>query len=265
MTRTITRLRDGWKFTRTPNEAPLTPGCDDSGWEEVQVPHDWAIAGPFDKKHDMVTKVPKGQADIEKGTVHITGRSGGLPHMGEGWYRKEIDIETSSKGRVFRLECDGIMSHSKIYCNGEFVGGWPYGYTSFAFDLTPFVKPGERNLIAVHVNNPASSSRWYPGAGIYRVSLEISTLPDGVALTDPDKEELPNVEVRDGQSKKVIFPLGEGTISTVSTYERVGVLFIAGLKLGFKLFSITHQTHTMPGFRQGFGKLLSTLGLPTGG
>lgn len=71
-----------------------------------------------------------------------------------------------------------------------------------------------------------------PGAGIYQVKLDTSTLPEGVALTDPDKEELPNVEVTNDQAKKVIFPLGEGTVSTVSTYERVGVLFIAGLKLG---------------------------------
>jgi len=71
-----------------------------------------------------------------------------------------------------------------------------------------------------------------PGAGIYQVRLETSTLPGGVALTDPDKEELSHVEVKNDQSKKVIFPLGEGTVSTVSNYERVGALFIAGLKLG---------------------------------
>ncbi len=71
-----------------------------------------------------------------------------------------------------------------------------------------------------------------PGAGIYQVSLETSTLPDGVALTDAEKEQLPSVEVKDDQAKKVLFPLGEGTVSTVSAYERVGVLFIAGLKLG---------------------------------
>ena len=81
----------------------------------------------------------------------------------------------------------------------------------------------------------AAGGKWeisVPGAGIYQVRLETSTLPDGVALTDPDKEELPNVEVRDGQTKKVLFPLGEGIVSSVSTYERVGFLFVAGLKLG---------------------------------
>lgn len=71
-----------------------------------------------------------------------------------------------------------------------------------------------------------------PGPGIYQVRLESSTLPEGVALTDPDKEELPDVQVREGQNKKVIFPLGEGIVSTVSTYQRVGALFVAGLKLG---------------------------------
>lgn len=191
MTRTVKRLRDDWKFTRTRHEDALKASCDDSAWETVRVPHDWAIAGPFDRAHDMVTKVRKGQADVEAGIVQITGRSGGLPHMGEGWYRREIDIPASSAGRVFRLECDGIMSHSKITCNGEFVGAWPYGYTSFAFDLTPFIKPGERNLIAVHVNNPGSSSRWYPGAGIYRNVRLIELDPVhidlwGVEITTPE-------------------------------------------------------------------------------
>jgi beta-galactosidase len=191
MTRHITRLRDGWKFTRNPDAAPLGLECDDSNWEAVQVPHDWAIAGPFDREHDMVTRVRKGQADVEAGTIQITGRSGGLPHIGEGWYRKELEIPASSAGRVFRLECDGIMSHSTVTCNGECVGSWPYGYTSFAFDLTPFVQPGERNLIAVHVNNPGSSSRWYPGAGIYRNVRLVELDPVhidlwGVEITTPE-------------------------------------------------------------------------------
>ncbi|MBT3294859.1 MAG: glycoside hydrolase family 2 protein [Verrucomicrobia bacterium] len=191
MTRQITRLRDGWKFTRTPDAVPLGLECDDSGWETVEVPHDWAIAGPFDREHDIVRKVAKGQADIEENVRYITGRSGGLPHIGEGWYRKELDIPASGAGRVFRLECDGIMSHSTVYCNGAPVGSWPYGYTSFAFDLSPFIQPGERNLIAVHVNNLGNSSRWYPGAGIYRNVRLVELDPVhidlwGVEITTPE-------------------------------------------------------------------------------
>ena len=190
MLRTITRLRDGWKFTRTPNSEALTPACDDSSWETVTVPHDWAIAGPFDRKHDMVTRVKKGQADIEEGTIQITGRSGGLPHIGEGWYRKWIDVP-ETQNRRYRLECDGIMSHSRIYCNGEFAGSWPYGYSSFALDITDFIKPGESNLIAVHVNNLPSSSRWYPGAGIYRNVRLVELNPVhvdhwGIEITTPE-------------------------------------------------------------------------------
>jgi len=191
MSRTVTRLRDDWKFTRTEQADALATTCDDSGWETVQVPHDWAIAGPFDREHDMVTRAQKDQADIEEGTIQITGRTGGLPHIGEGWYRKRIDIPASSAGKRFRIECDGIMSRSRIYCNGEFAGTWPYGYSSFAFDLTDFITPGEANLIAVHVNNPGSSSRWYPGAGIYRnvrlVELDPVHIDHwGVEITTPE-------------------------------------------------------------------------------
>lgn len=193
MQRTITRLRDNWKFTRIPQLAALEPNCDDAHWETVKVPHDWAIAGPFAKEHDMVSRVRKGQVDIEAGTIQISGRSGGLPHIGEGWYRRWIDIPPTP-ARRYRLECDGIMSHGKVYCNGAFVGTWPYGYSSFALDITDFLKPGEANLLAVYVNNPPSSSRWYPGAGIYRnvrlVELDPVHIDHwGVEITTPELDE----------------------------------------------------------------------------
>lgn len=191
MTRIVTRLRDDWKFTRDRKTDALGLTCDESDWNTVQVPHDWAIAGPFDIENDIDRKVIKGQADLEETVKITTGRTGGLPHIGEGWYRKSIDIPHSSKGRVFRLECDGIMSHSQVYCNGELAGGWPYGYTSFALDITKLVKPGETNVIAVHVNNLQKSSRWYPGAGIYRNVRLVDLHPThidqwGVCITTPE-------------------------------------------------------------------------------
>jgi beta-galactosidase len=190
MTRIVTRLRDDWKFTRTRQPDALERECDESAWETVQVPHDWAIAGPFDIENDIIRRVKKGQADVEESVQLITGRTGGLPHTGEGWYRKTIEIPAESAGKTFRLECDGIMSRSTVYCNGEHVGGWPYGYTSFAMDITSQIRPGETNVIAVHVNNMQESARWYPGAGIYRNVRLVELAPIhighwGVCITTP--------------------------------------------------------------------------------
>jgi beta-galactosidase len=192
--RKVTALKYDWRFTRQKQSDALEIGCDDSGWETVRVPHDWAIAGPFDKEHDISRKVRPGQADIAEGVTTSTGRTGGLPHIGEGWYRKTITIPESSRGLRFRLECDGIMSHSCVYVNGLKAGSWPYGYSSFAFDVTDLVKPGEQNVIAVHVNNPGNSSRWYPGAGIYRHVRLVELNPIhidhwGVAITTPEVTE----------------------------------------------------------------------------
>ena len=190
MIRNITRLRDDWKFTRVSQTDALSHNCDDSQWETVRVPHDWAIEGPFDREHDIHQQVKKGQADIEESVKYITGRTGALPHIGEGWYRKTIDIPNESSGNVFRLECDGIMSRSTVFCNGKEVGGWPYGYSSFALDLTSQIIPGEANTIAVHVNNKEKSSRWYPGAGIYRNVRLVELAPThighwGIHITNP--------------------------------------------------------------------------------
>jgi len=191
MSRNTTWLKRDWKFTRSATPDASQPACDESGWETVEVPHDWAIAGPFDRENDIDRKVIKGQADVEAGVREITGRTGGLPHMGEGWYRKWVDVPAAAVPRCYRLECDGIMSHAEVYCNGRKVGGWPYGYSSFALDLTGFIRPGEPNLIAVYINNPSSSSRWYPGAGIYR-NVRLVTLDPvhiahwGVELTTPE-------------------------------------------------------------------------------
>src|SRR5210317_2202343 len=95
MSRTVTRLRYDWKFTRTETPDATAKECDDSNWETVQVPHDWAIAGPFDRENDIDRRVRKGQADVEESVQEITGRTGGLPHTGDGWYRKTIEIPAS--------------------------------------------------------------------------------------------------------------------------------------------------------------------------
>lgn len=122
---------------------------DDSAWQAITLPHDWAIAGPF----------------IETGNHGGMGR---LPSWGIGWYRRKLEIPASDSGRRIILEIDGAMSHAVVWCNGQLVGGWPYGYTSWQVDLTPYLHFGGVNQLAIRLDNPPASARWYPGGGIYR-------------------------------------------------------------------------------------------------
>ena len=123
-----------------------TAAVDDAGWTTVRVPHDWAIAGPFE---------PRGTA------------TGKLPWRGEGWYRKTFTSPPPMRARVY-LVFDGVMAIPKVYVNGRRAGGWDYGYMSFRVDATALVKPGGPNVVAVHADTRQHGSRWYPGAGIYR-------------------------------------------------------------------------------------------------
>lgn len=125
---------------------------DDKGWESVNLPHDWAIKGPFYKEANAV----------------VGGGMGRLPIHGVAWYRKNLNIAAADKGKFIYLDIDGAMSYAMVWLNGNLVGGWPYGYNSFRLDLTPYIKPGGDNQLAIRLDNPPNSSRWYPGAGIYR-------------------------------------------------------------------------------------------------
>ena len=151
--RTETMLTDGWQFSR-----------DRQNWQEVCVPHDWAISGPFDKKWDMQTVaiVQNG----EKEATEKTGRSGALPWIGEGHYKRVFAIPQDFDGHA-ELVFDGAMSEPVVTVNGQFAGCWAYGYNTFRIDVTKLVKPGD-NLLEVSLKNVEESSRWYPGAGIYR-------------------------------------------------------------------------------------------------
>lgn len=120
---------------------------DDSTWETVTLPHDWAIKGPF---HTGGGEGPG-------------GGMGRLPSHGIGWYRKKLDLPASDAGKAIFLEVDGAMSHAAVWLNGKLVGGWPYGYSSWQLDLTPHVIPGGSNQLAIRLDNPPDSSRWYPG------------------------------------------------------------------------------------------------------
>ena len=134
---------------------------DDRSWRQLNLPHDWGIEGAFDLKY--------------------FGGTGKLPYWGIGWYRHHFDLALSDAGKRIFINIDGAMSNSMVWLNGHFVGGWPYGYTSYQLELTPYINFGGSNVLAVRLNNPNKSSRWYPGGGIYRNLWLVKTSPIHVA------------------------------------------------------------------------------------
>lgn len=164
----------------------MKPDFDDKQWEAVTVPHDWAIYGPFDRSHDL-QEVAVTQ-NLETAASVKTGRTGGLPYVGVGWYRTTFEAPA---GKLVSLVFDGAMSEARVYVNGQEVCFWPCGYNSFHCDVTPYLnKEGAKNLLAVRLENRPQSSRWYPGAGIYRnvrvVATEAVHVPVwGTQLTTP--------------------------------------------------------------------------------
>ncbi|MCM1501879.1 MAG: DUF4982 domain-containing protein [Bacteroidales bacterium] len=157
-------LEDGWKFHRGDVPEASSALFDDSSWDNVTVPHDWAIYGPFSREHDLqnvaVTQNLETKASLK------TGRTGGLPYTGTGWYRRVFDVRP---GKRAILLFDGAMSEAHVYVNGKEVCFWPYGYNAFHCDVTDALNPdGKDNILAVRLENKPFSSRWYPGAGLYR-------------------------------------------------------------------------------------------------
>lgn len=164
--RTEQTFKKGWKFTREDQKVFSESSFDDAKWKSVMVPHDWAIYGPFsvdnDKQNLAITQ------DGQKEAMEHAGRTGGLPFVGVGWYRLDFEAPDFKEGKKATLVFDGAMSHARVYINGKEAGYWPYGYNSFCVDATPYLKIGEVNTLAVRLENEHESSRWYPGAGLYR-------------------------------------------------------------------------------------------------
>ncbi len=155
--RSVTTLREGWEFTKG-------AGGSDAAWQQVRVPHDWAIYGPFDRANDLQTVAVEQNGEKEE-TVK-TGRTGGLPFIGKGTYRTSFEVADTA-GRNITLVFDGAMSNAHVKLNGKEVAYWPYGYNSFYTDISNDVKPGMNDLV-VELENFERASRWYPGAGLYR-------------------------------------------------------------------------------------------------
>lgn len=143
---------------------------DDSAWRHIDLPHDWGVEGSFHRDYP--------------------GSTGKLEWWGVGWYRKHFTIPEADRAKKVYVTFDGAMSYANVWLNGQYVGGWPYGYTTFQLDLTPYIRFGRPNVIAVRLDNPPDSSRWYPGGGIYRnVWLEeygpVHIPQSGVFVTTP--------------------------------------------------------------------------------
>ncbi|SFU74955.1 beta-galactosidase [Pustulibacterium marinum] len=164
--REITTLSDNWKFTKGEVQNAQNIAFNDTDWETVSVPHDWAIYGPFDKEIDKQTV--KIEQNGEDKATEKTGRTGSLPFIGVGWYRNYFSVSKADLEKQILLTFDGAMSNAKVYVNGTFVGERPYGYSYFYFDISEYLIADKENVIAVRLENQPFSSRWYPGAGIYR-------------------------------------------------------------------------------------------------
>lgn len=188
--RTEMLLEKGWKFTKGDVSGAEGTSFNDTHWESVVVPHDWAIYGPFDRNNDLQNVAVT--QNFEKEASVKTGRTGGLPYVGVGWYRTRFDVEP---GRQTMLVFDGAMSEAKVYVNGKEACFWPFGYNSFYCDVTSFLNhDGKQNLLAVRLENRSQSSRWYPGAGLYRNVRVVTTgqihVPVwGTQLTTPHVSE----------------------------------------------------------------------------
>jgi len=149
---------DGWLFSRYGLQADASRieepknlegvKFNDNDWKKLSLPHDWAVTGPF--------------------RIELEGATGKLPWKGVGWYRKHFTLPAADAGKQIFVDFDGAMANAKIWLNGKYVGTWPYGYNSFRMDLTPYIKVGQENILAVRLDTENWDSRWYPGAGIYR-------------------------------------------------------------------------------------------------
>ena len=139
------------------NIAYVKSDFDDSEWRHLNLPHDWAIEGSFN--------------------IDYNGSTGKLPYWGIRWYRKTLELSQDDAGKQIYLDIDGAMSYASVWCNGQYVGGWPYGYASFRLDLTPYIRAGQKNVLAIRLDNPDDTSRWYPGSGIYRNVWLVKTSP----------------------------------------------------------------------------------------
>jgi beta-galactosidase len=199
-------FNDSWRFHLGDVAGAETAAYDDSGWRELDLPHDWAIEGPFDVKYNA--------------------RCGGLPFHGTGWYRKTFDVPSDARGKVVSIAFDGAMYNAYVWVNGQFLGNRPYGYIQFQVDISEHLKYDRANVIAVRLTPEDLSSRWYPGAGIYRnvwidYSNPVHVAQWGTFVTTPEVDadhavvavettiDGANAETAPGVTYEIVDPAGQ--------------------------------------------------------
>jgi len=218
------------------NLAYVKNDFDDSAWKQLDLPHDWGIEGFFKQEYP--------------------GDTGKLPWWGVGWYRKSFSVPAGEQGQRFFLDIDGAMSYATVWLNGHFVGGWPYGYASFRLDLTPHIKYGGDNVLAIRLDNPPSSSRWYPGGGIYRNVWLVKTSPIhvgqwGTFISTPDvSNNAATVNVKttvDNQSA------ADATLKVTTKIYELGK---DGKKIGSPVASSTPAETAIPTGKSGYSETI---------
>ena len=245
------KFDDNWLFARyglqpdgSRKAEPASPesvGFDDAGWRHLDLPHDWGIEGPF-------------RTDLD-------GYTGKLPWRAIGWYRKHFNIPAADKGKCVYLDFDGAMANAEVWLNGRKAGARPYGYSSFRVDLTPFVRFGEENVVAVRLNTETFGSRWYPGGGIYRHVRLVKTNPVhvaqwGVFVTTPkvtanEADALVRVSIDNRRN------LDAACNYTVEIFE-----FKSNDKAGKKVASSTKRTLSLPAQGRGSDSVALSVSKP---
>jgi beta-galactosidase len=205
--RTVIELCDNWKFQKGQNNKAFQQNFDDQSWQAISIPHDWAIYGPFDKEIDKQNVIV--EQNLQTRPFVLTGRTGSLPFIGEGWYRKHFKLPANyMKGQKVIITFDGAMSQPEVFLNGEKIGQWNNGYNYFYIDITDKIILGQENVLAVKCSNLEQSSRWYPGAGLYRKVRLVIKNPEsvdqwGTFITTPFvSKELAKINVKTKASGK---------------------------------------------------------------
>ena len=225
-TRDVITLKKGWKFNKVNHPEALKSNFDDSHWEDVSVPHDWAIYGPFNK--DIDKQVVAIEQNAEEVASEKTGRTGALPYIGEAWYRHTFSLPNFNANKKAIILFEGAMSQPEVFINGQKVGEWKYGYAYFYFDITDYISTTQENTLAVKLSNQGESSRWYPGAGLYRnVSIIIKNKESidqwGTFITTPlITQEIAKVNIKtkvSGNGLRIVTTILDADGNTVNSNE----------------------------------------------
>ena len=228
-TREIIVLKSDWKFAKGHHPEAIKKSFNDSNWQSVSVPHDWAIYGPFDKEVDK--QIVAIEQNVETIATEKTGRTGALPYIGEGWYRTSFDLPNFNENKKVLILFEGAMSEPQVYLNGKKVGEWKYGYAYFYFDISDEVS-SKNNVLTVQLNNKGLSSRWYPGAGLYRnVSVIVKNKESfdqwGTFITTPiAKKDFGKVNIKtkvSGDNLKIVTDIIDPDGTTIDSHESTAI------------------------------------------